>query len=219
MKSILVFGSGGHAKVVVDIIEKEGKYQIEGLIDYSYNADRKISGYKIIGNDSSIKNLVKKNQIYGGIIAVADNAIRSKIRDKIVQSIPQFKFINCIHPSSIIAKDVVIGDGNVFMAGTIINSSSIIKNNCIVNTNSSIDHDNVLNDFSCIAPNVALGGSVTIGRYTFVGIGSNVLPNINLGSNCIIGGGSLVCSDTKNNSLYYGSPAKFIRSHKFGERY
>tara|TARA_B100000959_G_C14572664_1_gene456523 strand:+ start:401 stop:514 length:114 start_codon:yes stop_codon:yes gene_type:complete len=33
MKNILIFGTGGHAKVIVDIIEKQRKYNIAGFID------------------------------------------------------------------------------------------------------------------------------------------------------------------------------------------
>ena len=33
MKNIVIFGSGGHTKVIVDIIEKQGKFNIAGFID------------------------------------------------------------------------------------------------------------------------------------------------------------------------------------------
>ena len=33
MKNILIFGSGGHASVVIDIAQQEKKYEIIGIID------------------------------------------------------------------------------------------------------------------------------------------------------------------------------------------
>ena len=42
MKNIIIFGTGGNAKVIVDIIEKQGKFNTAGFIDndckkkYSY---------------------------------------------------------------------------------------------------------------------------------------------------------------------------------------
>ena len=33
LEPLLVYGSGGHAKVIIDSIEKSGKYRIHGLID------------------------------------------------------------------------------------------------------------------------------------------------------------------------------------------
>ena len=76
-----------------------------------------------------------------------------------------------------------------------------------------------MSDFSSIAPNATLGGNVKIGDYSAIGIGANIFHGVNVGSNCIIGGGSLVCNDTNENSIYYGSPSKFIKKHKFGDEY
>ena len=76
-----------------------------------------------------------------------------------------------------------------------------------------------MSDFSSLGLNVALGGNVKIGNFSAIGIGANIFHSVNIGQNCIIGGGSLVCKDTDENSIYYGSPSKFIREHKFGDRY
>tara|TARA_B110000003_G_C16191850_1_gene355705 strand:+ start:55 stop:288 length:234 start_codon:yes stop_codon:yes gene_type:complete len=76
-----------------------------------------------------------------------------------------------------------------------------------------------MSDFTSIAPNATIGGNVKIGDYSAIGIGVNIFHNINIGYNCIIGGGSLVCHDTKENSIYYGSPSKFIREHRIGDKY
>ena len=67
--------------------------------------------------------------------------------------------------------------------------------------------------------NQGFGGNVKIGDYSAIGIGTNILHSVNIGCNCIIGGGSLVCHDTNENSIYYGSPSKFIRKHKIGDKY
>ena len=33
MQDILVVGGGGHGKVVIDIVEKENRYRVAGLLD------------------------------------------------------------------------------------------------------------------------------------------------------------------------------------------
>jgi len=219
-KNILIFGIEGHAKVIVDIIEKQGEFNIAGFIDKK-NVSKKTAtlGYKVLGDESSLKDIVSNYEIYGGVIGIGDNAKRLNCRDKIIKFMPNFKFINCIHPRSILGKDVILGRGNVIMANAVINTSTNINNHCILNTNTSIDHDCSMSNFSSIAPNVTVGGNVKIGDYSAIGIGTNIFNNINIGNNCIIGGGSLVCNDTKDNSIYYGSPCKFIRNHKFGDKY
>lgn len=219
MKKILIFGIGGHAKVLVDIIEKQEKYIIAGFINQNYEKNQIEMGYEVLGDVPSLNEIIADYEIYGGIIGIGDNSIRASVKEKIHRLIPNFKFVNCIHPNSSLGKDVTLGEGNVLMSGTIINSSSSINNHCILNTNSSIDHDCIMSNYSSIAPNVTVGGNVHIGEYSAIGIGSNILHNVNIGKNCIIGGGSLVCNDTNINSIYYGSPSKYIRKHKLGDRY
>ena len=74
-------------------------------------------------------------------------------------------------------------------------------------------------NFSSIAPNGTVGGNFIIGEYSAIGIGANILHNIFIGSNCIVGGGSLVCSNTEDSSIYYGTPAKLVKSREFGDKY
>ncbi|MDB4721240.1 acetyltransferase [Verrucomicrobiales bacterium] len=219
MKKIIIIGAGGHSKVLIDIIQKEAKYKLVGLIDDYFKVGSIVMGYEVIGNMKTFNEVITEQKIYGGVVAFGDNYKRSVCAEKINSSNPNFCFVNCIHPKSTIGENVLIGVGNVFMAGTIINSGSIIENHCILNTNSSLDHDCLMSNYSSIAPNVTIGGNVKIGKYSAIGIGTNVFHKITIGQNCIIGGGSLVTNDAKDNSLYYGSPCQFIRKHHLGTKY
>jgi len=213
VKKILIFGTGGHAKVILDIISNEKKYEIAGFIDNELDEGQEVLNHKVLGADKDLISLIKKNSIFGGVIAVGNNYSRENISQKINNLCKDFNFINCIHSQAQIAMDVSIGVGNVLMAGSVINTSTSIGNHCIVNTNSSLDHDNTILDFSSIAPNSATGGNVTIGKLSALGIGSTILPGISVGPNSIIGAGSLVLEDIPSDSIYFGSPAKFIRKN------
>lgn len=218
MRNVVIFGSGGHSKVIADILSESKEYNLIGLIE-STNAQHKSESFlKILGTDDNLEKLISSYSIYGGIIGVADNSIRSKIAKK-AEKIKSFKFINCIHPNAVLSRSVKIGFGNAFMAGSIINCGSTIANHCILNSNSSIDHDCKLEDFTSVAPNGCLGGNVTLGKFSSIGIGANIFNNIKIGKNCIVGGGSLVNKDTDNDSVYYGVPSIKIRDHKFGDNY
>lgn len=218
MKNILVFGSGGHASVLIDIAFKEKKYQIIGCIDKKTEINE-VLGLPILGGINDLQNILSEYEIYGGIIAIGDNAIRSKVFKEIINKVPNFRFVNLIHPDSVIGLNVTIGEGNAVMAGAIINTNTIISDHCILNTNSSLDHDCKMLNFSSIAPNATVGGKSEIGEHSAIGIGANILHNISVASNCIIGGGSLVASDTEDDAIYYGSPAKFVRRHELGSKY
>jgi sugar O-acyltransferase (sialic acid O-acetyltransferase NeuD family) len=217
--NIIVIGSSGHAKVVIDCIEKENKYEIIGLLDRFKQVGSSSFGYKIIGKEEDLENLIRMHKIEGGIIAIGDNFIRYNIYNKISQHIPQFNFINVVHPSAQIARNVLIGKGSVILANTTISSNATVGSFCIINNNSSLDHDSTMLDYSSLAPGSTIGGNVKIGLFTAVSLGAKVIHGITIGEHTIIGAGATVIKDIPKYVVAYGNPAKVIRGRIAGEKY
>jgi len=219
MKNIVIVGSSGHAKVIIDIIEKENKYNIIGLIDAFRPIGDKVFDYSIIGEEKDIPSLIKEHSIYGCIIAIGDNWVRKIVSDKINDLNTSIKFITTIHPSATLGHNVMIDEGSVVMANTMIGSDTKIGAFCIVNTNSSIDHDCKMGNYASIAPGVNTGGNVLIEDYSVISIGANIIHNISIGKSAVIGAGSLVLKDVKEYTVEYGIPSVYIRTRKDGDKY
>jgi sugar O-acyltransferase (sialic acid O-acetyltransferase NeuD family) len=218
-KPIFIVGASGHAKVIIDIIEKEGVYEIVGLIDSFKNKGEEVLGYKVVGKEEDLPELIKKYEQASVLIAIGDNWVRHLVMEKLLTIAPEITFASTIHPSAQIAKHVKIGSGVVIMAGAIVNSESVIEDFVIVNTKASIDHDGLLKSFSSIAPGVTLGGNVTIGNYAAVSIGATVKHNISIGEHALIGAGAVLLKNCDDNVVMYGVPAKEIKKREPGEKY
>ncbi|PKM94217.1 MAG: transferase [Firmicutes bacterium HGW-Firmicutes-1] len=216
MEDIVVFGSGGHAKVVIDIIEKQKLYNLIGLIDPYKEINDRYFDYRIIGNSKDYSIL---NKVYGGIVAIGDNWIRFEMSQTIDKIAPNFQFITCIHPNATIGRLVRIGEGTVIMAGAVVNSDTTIGKGCIINTLSSIDHDCNVGDFTSIAPNSSTGGRVIIQNYTAIGIGTNIIHNIHIGEHTVVGAGSTVIDNLPSYVLAFGTPCKVIKERWKGDKY
>ena len=50
MKNIAIVGSSGHARVIIDIVQQEKKFNIVGLLDRFRNVGEHVLGYPILGN-------------------------------------------------------------------------------------------------------------------------------------------------------------------------
>lgn len=215
----MIIGASGHGSVVLDIIEKERKYNVVGFIDTYKGKCRLQNGYEILGNEDELPYLMEKFNFSAGIVAIGDNWIRKKVVDKISLIVPEFNFIATVHPQSILGRDVRIGRGTVIMPGAIINSNSFVGDFCIVNTTASLDHDSIMGDYSSLAPRASTGGHVHLGEFSAICLGANVIEGINIGHHTIVGAGALVVSDIKSHVVAYGAPSQIVRSRTEGEPY
>src|SRR6516164_411154 len=117
------------------------------------------------------------------------------------------RLAKAIHPASVIASDVSIGQGTVIMAGVVINTGSRIGRFAIVNTGATVDHDNLLEDGVHISPGCHLAGNVTCRADAFIGTGTSIIPRVQIGERAVIGAGAAVISDVPSDVLALGCPA------------
>ena len=219
MKNLVLIGGGNQSHYTIDIIEKKGKYNIIGIIDSVHNIGDDRFGYKIIGRQENLIELIEEYNIEVGIISIGDNWSRYHVYNKIIEQVPNFEFVNAIHPSVIIGNNVKLGVGIVAMAGCIFNPKSEIGNFTFFATGAQVEHDNSISDFSSISAGSITGGFVKLGKFSAITLGVIVLDRIEIGENTVVGAGSLVIKSLPDNVLAYGNPSKIIRSRQPGEKF
>ncbi len=210
-RKVLLLGAGGHAKVVIDILEQEGKWQIEGLVDNSLNSkENKNLGYPIIGRDEDLPTLFAES-IKNAIVAVGStDAEGNAKRENLFQLLKDndFNLINAIHEHAVISSRTELGSGITFAANSCINPGSNIGNNVIVNTGAIVEHDCDIKGHVHIAPGAKLAGDVTVGTRSYIGLGANIIQGVNVGEGSTVGSGAVVIDDVPAGSIVAGVPAK-----------
>nr|WKF57737.1 Putative acetyltransferase EpsM [Paraburkholderia busanensis] len=219
MQNIVLVGSSGHAKVVIDIVEKAGHYRIAGLIDAFRAVGEETLGYPVLGGEADLPRLAVEHDLRGVIVAIGDNGVRERVADKVAQAWPQASFVSAVHPHASIGNGTTIGDGTVVMAGAVINPCCSVGRFCIVNTQASLDHDGVMDDFASLAPGVTTGGNCRIGQGAAVSIGAVLRHGVVVGEHSVVGAGSLVLEAVEPFTVTYGSPARKVRDRQRGDKY
>ncbi|MFT6396292.1 MAG: sugar O-acyltransferase (sialic acid O-acetyltransferase NeuD family) [Bradymonadia bacterium] len=217
--NIVIVGSSGHARVVLDIVERQAKYQVAGFIDSFRKVGVLESGYEILGDEEALRDLVKKHQLVGVVVAIGDNHIRRRVSQKVAAIVPELEFVSAVHPSASIGRDVSIGRGTVVMAGVCVNPGSTLGAGCILNTRSSLDHDSEMRAFSSLAPGVTTGGNCVIGAGVAIGIGATLIHGITVGEHTVVGAGSTVLKDLAPLVTAFGTPARAVERRKVGDKY
>jgi len=201
-EKIFVFGASGHAKVVIDILEKQGLFEIAAIVDDNKQLKGKsFCNYTIIGGKEELLQFDNCGT-NKGIVAIGNNEVRCLIGQWLEEH--QYKLIVAVHPSSQIGRDVYIGAGSVVMANAVINPSATIGENVIVNTGAIVDHDCIIGDAVHLAPGTVVCGTVQIGRQTFLGTGSTVIQNLTIGDRVLVSAGTTVYKNIPDNSNVVG---------------
>lgn len=206
-EKVIIIGDGGHAKIVIDILQMMDCYELVGVTSIDKNKGS-FYGLPILGNDNILEEYYKKGikNIAIGIGGFRDNKLRTKIFNNFESK--GFNIINAIHPKSIISNSVTLGKGVVIFAGVILNSEVMVGNNVIIATGSTIDHETKIENHCLISAGVTVGANVEIGEGTLCALGSKLISEIRIGSNVLVAAGAVVVSDMPHNSRVFGIPGK-----------
>lgn len=196
-KRLIIIGASGHGKVVADIAMLKGYREIVFLDD---NETIKTCGkYPVVGKTNDL------TCFDGDVFVGIGNA---NIRKSLMARYCDRTFPVLVHPSAVIAEDVVLGIGTVVMAGAVVNSGTTIGKGCIINTCSSVDHDCTIEDYVHVSVGSHISGTVVIGDSTWIGAGVTVSNNVNICSGCMIGAGAVVVKNINEVGTYIGVPAR-----------
>lgn len=204
---VIILGAGGHAKVLIDALRLQS-IELLGIADTDIGKrGLSLMGVPVIGGDEEVMAYpVEAICLVNGVGSVRVNPLRRQLFEHFKNK--GYRFANVIHPSAIIAIDVVLSEGAQIMAGTVIQTGCHIGINAVINTGSVVDHDCHIGDHVHISPGATLSGGVSVGENAHIGTGATVIQGIQIGHNSLVAAGAVVISDVPNGVIVAGIPAK-----------
>jgi len=197
---ILIFGCGGHARSVVNVIREI--HGLENVMLVDENAKEK---EVILGCKTECKYNLDEQDAF--IVAIGENNNRKIIYENLREK-HKGHCISIISTHANIGMDAEVGYGTFIAQDVHIGSQAQIGDNTIINTGSVIEHEVIIGNHSHIAPHATVCGRSKIGNNVFCGAGSTVIDKINICDDVIIGAGAVVINDITESGTYTGVPAK-----------
>jgi UDP-perosamine 4-acetyltransferase len=209
---VVLVGSGGHAKVVLDILEAMENWDIVGVTIEKPDSAITFCGYPILGDDRVLSDLLDEGVTTAaiGVGGFTNNLLRKNIFNNLISL--GFKVATLIHPSVMIARDVLIGEGSVFFGGVVINPGVRVGRNVVVATGSTVDHETQIEDDVLISAGVTVGAMVKIEKGALLAIGSTVVSGRNIGKNSLVAAGAVVVEDVAQETIVVGVPARIQKN-------
>jgi UDP-N-acetylbacillosamine N-acetyltransferase len=207
---LVIWGAGGHALVVADIVREQGQYELVGFLDDRPPGIRPtdLAGTPVLGGGDQL-HCLKSRGVTHAIVAVGDARVRLALAEQARQA--GLVLAVAVHPRATVAAGVPLGAGTVVAAGAVVNPGVWIHQNVVVNTSSSVDHDCFIDDGAHICPGAHLAGGVRVGRAAWIGIGATVTERVRIGAGSVVGAGAVVLGDVAEGVVAYGVPARVVR--------
>lgn len=206
--SIIVLGTGGHARVVVDALRSAGA-TILGVVAPLTDA-HSIPGLDHLGDDDAVVQFTPDSVLLAnGVGSVAPPLQRRALFELFKRR--GYQFVTIRHPFSSVARDARLDEGAQIMAGAVVQTGADVGANVIINTRASIDHECRIGDHCHIAPGATLSGSVHIGIGVHVGTGATIIQGMQIGDGAMIGAGAVVVRNVPAHAHVRGVPAREVR--------
>lgn len=199
---LIVFGAGGHGRVVAEAAMLEDRWHSIHASDRSLPTGKGelLPGINLLDADAV---LTLDPAIH---IAIGNN----QAREKEAMAWGHERLASVVHPAASVSQFSSMASGCFVAASAVVGPMAVVGMGVIVNHGAVIDHDVEVGAFSHIAPNASLGGHAKLGQRVLIGSGAVVLPSVVICDDVIVGAGSVVNANLQEPGTYAGLPAKKI---------
>lgn len=193
---ILLYGAGGHAKAVLEMIQAIGAFPLIGIVDDNPAlVGQSVLGVPVLGGREKLSVLHEQGVLLAanGVGGIINIEVRVKLFDLLRSQ--GFALPILRHPRATVEASARIGDGTQVFANAYVGSSSVLQECCMVNTGAIISHDCEIGRYTHIAPGAMLAGHVHVGERALLGMGVTTAIGIKIGDGARVGNGAVLLAD------------------------
>jgi len=192
---LVIFGGGGHGKVIIDLVRALGTYQLVGVLDDHLHPGTLILGVPVLGGSEALPRLYEQgvHKVINAVGAIGHVEVRVQIFDMLRQA--GFLFPTVIHPMAFVEPSAKIEDGVQILAKSYISSSATIDFGTLINAGVVVSHDCNLGKYVNLSPGAMLAGGVVLKDRVQVGMAATINIDITVGEGARIGNSAVVKAD------------------------
>jgi sugar O-acyltransferase (sialic acid O-acetyltransferase NeuD family) len=213
----LIWGGGGHGKVVADLVRAVGG-KVIGFVDRDpdkLGQEVEPGGARVIQSEKEFLAFVQQHGTCSSdaeavVLAVGDN----RTREQCARRLADLPLPCVVHPSATTSPSAAVGRGTVVFAGAIINAEARLGDAVIINSGAIVEHDCRLGDGCHLSPGAILGGGVRVGARSWIGAGATVVHAVSIGSDVIVGAGAVIIRDVPDGVTIVGNPGRVIHERQ-----
>lgn len=198
---ILIYGGGGHAKSVIDLIRALGVYQIAGIVDDVLPVGSTILSVPVLGKSDLLDDLADHGLKYAvnSVGGIGNPEVRVRVFERLAHA--GYVCPHLIHPKAVVEPSAKIAEGAQILPLVYVGSDSDVGFGCIVNYGAILSHDCHIGDYVNLSPGATLAGGVTVGDRTQIGMRVTINLDLEIGHDVRIGNGATIKKNVPDGEI------------------
>lgn len=194
-RSVIVYGTGGHGKTLIELIKAVGELELVGVVDDSAIKGSDVLGVPVLGTRDDLREIRERGVglAVNAIGGITNLATRIEVSELLTRA--GFELPVLIHPTAVVEGSARIGQGTQILAHSYVGSLAELGECVIVNTSAVVSHDCTVGDFVNLSPGSLLAGNITVGERTLLGMGVTTYLGIEIGADVRVGNSATVNAD------------------------
>ncbi|SDM89088.1 sugar O-acyltransferase, sialic acid O-acetyltransferase NeuD family [Daejeonella rubra] len=171
MIKVFIIGAGTLGKLIVEIIESTGYFQVGGFYDDNFPQLKSVMNYPVLGK---LEDVAKSNHL-SLAIGIGEPKYRQSIFEELLEKGHHFPAL--VHSSAVLSKYSQIEDGVLIGPNSsVLTGSRVQKGTCIL-SHVNINQDVQIEPYCLIAAGVIIGNNAKLGEACHIGLGQRVYLN------------------------------------------
>ena len=203
IRSLIVYGGGGHGKTLLELVQAAGIFRVAGIVDDGLVPGSDILGVPVLGGSAVLRDLCDRGirLAVNGVGGINHVDVRSKVFELLAQA--GFDCPAVVHPTAFIEPSARLEDGVQVLALSYISSEARIGFGTVINAGVVVSHDCILGKVVNLSPGAMLAGGVVVEDYAQVGMAATINLNITIGRYARIGNGATVKKDVPAGTVVH----------------
>ncbi len=212
-KNLIIYGDSSYAQMIAHYFQTDSHYEVVAYcVDEAYRSHDEIEGLPVIALEEIEKHFSPKEHHIFAAIGYKSVRTHKTLYEKIAKC--SYPVASYISSQAIVDSTSTVGENCLILPAVILEPYTKIEANCYINSAAIVCHHSHIKAHSILAAGALIGGHSTVGESSLIGFSATVAELLELGDETLLGAGSLLLENAQAHTMYVGTPAKALRTHK-----